>query len=95
MTMAFAAYQVMRLLYGQQASSVLEIGQLGGHTGVVDVTIPASGVGKVTISTHSGSGTFIARSENGAEIGPGEQVVVKGSLGSELVVSRIEAPERG
>jgi membrane protein implicated in regulation of membrane protease activity len=95
MTMAFAAYQVMRLLYGQQASSVVEIGQLNGRTGVVDVAIPAAGVGKVTISTHNGSGTFIARSEGGAEIGPGEQVIVKGSLGSELVVSKLEAPERG
>ena len=93
--MAFVAYQVMRLLYSQQASSVVEIGELNGRTGVVEVGIPASGVGKVTISTHNGSGSFIARGEGGAAIGPGEQVVVKGSLGSELVVSRIATPERG
>lgn len=88
--MAFAAYQVMRMLYAQQASSVLEIGELNGRMGVVDVAIPAAGVGKVTVSTHNGSSSFIARSEGGIAIATGEKVVVTGSLGSELVVSRVE-----
>ncbi|HET9476019.1 MAG TPA: hypothetical protein VFP63_00880 [Dehalococcoidia bacterium] len=87
--MAFAAYQVMRMLYAQQASSVVEIGELNGRMGMVDVAIPPAGVGKVTVSTHNGSSSFIARSEGGIAIAAGEKVVVTGSLGSELVVSRV------
>lgn len=88
--MSFVAYQLMRMLYGQQATSVLEVGGLLGSNGVVDVAIPASGLGRVTVGTHAGSSTFNARSQDGAAIGNGERVVVRGTMGSELVVAKAE-----
>jgi len=89
---AFVAYQAMRMLYGQQSSSLLEVSGLRGRTGVVEVSIPAGGLGRVTVSTHQGSSSFLARGKDGAAISHGEQVVVSGSMGSELVVARAEQP---
>jgi membrane protein implicated in regulation of membrane protease activity len=88
--MGLVAYQVMRQLYAQQATSVVEVGGLLGSGGVVDVAIPQAGLGRVTVSTHTGSSTFLARSQDGAAIAHGERVVVRGTMGNELVVARAE-----
>ena len=85
---AFVAYQLMNALYRQQASSVVEVSNLTGAAGVVDISIPAGGVGRVTVSTNTGTSSFIARSRDGVAIGPGERVVVSGNLGSELIVTK-------
>jgi hypothetical protein len=37
-----------------------------------------------------GRGSFLARSEDGTPISSGESVVVKSTLGSDLVVSRVQ-----
>jgi membrane protein implicated in regulation of membrane protease activity len=85
---AFVAYQLMSALYRQQASSVVEVGNLLGSSGVVDVSIPAGGVGRVTVSTDTGTSSFIARSRDGQTISTGETVIVAGNLGSELIVAK-------
>jgi hypothetical protein len=87
--MGFAAFKFMQALYGQQSSSVVEVGSLVGRTGVIDVAIPPSGPGKVTVSTGSGQSTFIARGEGGVAIPSGETVIVRATLGSDLIVSRV------
>jgi membrane protein implicated in regulation of membrane protease activity len=87
--LAFVAYRFMRALYGQESSSVVEVARLVGSTGVVEVGLPQGGVGRVMLSTGGGGrSSFLARSEDGAPISTGESVVVKSTLGSDLVVSR-------
>jgi membrane protein implicated in regulation of membrane protease activity len=98
LALAFVAFKFMQMLYGQQSSSVVEVSGLVGRVGLVDLAIPAAGLGRVTVSTGSGQSTFIARSEGGAAISQGERVVVKAALGSDLIVapalSPAETPER-
>ena len=89
--MAFVAYRFMKTLYGQEASSVLQVSSLVGRTGVVEVGVPQSGLGRVLMSTVGGRSSFIARSEDGSPIASGESVVVKSTLGTDLVVSRTTA----
>ncbi len=89
--LAFVAYKFMQALYGQQSSSVVEVSGLVGRIGVIDLAIPAAGLGRVTVNTGTGQSTFIARSEGGSPIANGERVVVKATLGSDLIVTR--APE--
>ncbi len=86
--MAFVAYRFMRTLYGQEASSVLEVSSLVGRTGVVEVGVPQSGLGRVLMNTVGGRSSFIARSEDGSPIASGESVVVKSTLGTDLVVAK-------
>ncbi len=87
--LAFVAYRFMRALYGQESSSVLEINSLVGRNGVVEVSLPASGVGRVLLNTAGGGrGSFLARSEDGDPIPTGASIVVRSTLGSDLVVSR-------
>lgn len=88
--MTVIAYQGMKMLYSQQASSMVEVSGLVGKNGVVDVAIPPTGVGKVSVSTTEGYSSFIARSDGDQAIAAGERIIVTGSLGSELVVSRTQ-----
>ena len=87
--MAFVAYRFMRVLYSQESSSVVEVARLVGATGIVEVGMPQGGVGRVMLSTTGGGrSSFLARSEDGSPISTGESVVVRSTLGSDLVVSR-------
>jgi membrane protein implicated in regulation of membrane protease activity len=87
--LAFVAYRFMRALYGQESSSVVQIASLVGSTGVVEVGLPQGGVGRVLLGTAGGGrSSFLARSEDGAPISTGEAVVVRSTLGSDLVVSK-------
>jgi membrane protein implicated in regulation of membrane protease activity len=89
LVLAYVAYKFMRALYGQESSSVVEVRSLVGSTGVVEVGLPPGGVGRVMLSTTGGGrSSFLARSEDGTPISTGESVVVKSTLGSDLVVSR-------
>lgn len=89
--MTVVAYQGMKMLYSQQATSVVQVGGLVGKNAVVDVAIPPVGVGRVTVNTNDGYSSFIARSEGDQAIPAGERVVVTGNLGSELVVSKAQS----
>jgi membrane protein implicated in regulation of membrane protease activity len=90
LAMAFVAYRFMKALYGQEASSVLEVASLVGRAGVVEVGVPQSGLGRVLMNTAGGGrSSFIARSEDGSPIASGESVIVKSTLGGDLVVSRV------
>lgn len=87
---AFVAYQLMGALYRQQASSVVEVSNLLGSSGIVDVAIPPGGVGRVSVYTHTGTSSFLARSRDGLAIAMGERIQVAGNLGSELIVAKSE-----
>ena len=89
LALAFVAYKFMRALYSQESSSVVEVASLVGSTGVVEVGLPQGGVGRVMLGTMGGGrSSFLARSEDGSPISTGESVIVKSTLGSDLVVSR-------
>jgi membrane protein implicated in regulation of membrane protease activity len=90
--LAFVAFKFMQLLYGQQSSSLLEVASLVGQPGIIDLAIPAAGLGRVTVNTGTGQSTFIARSEGGGPIPTGTQVVVRGTLGSDLIVKDAADP---
>jgi membrane protein implicated in regulation of membrane protease activity len=92
LALAFVAYKFMQVLYGQQSNSVTEVGSLVGRTGFVEVAIPQSGLGRVTVGTPGGVNTFIARSDGGSPIPSGERVVIKAVLGTDLVVTRAPEP---
>jgi membrane protein implicated in regulation of membrane protease activity len=89
------AYKVMQTLYSQQSSSVVEVAGLVGRHGVIDLTVPAAGLGRVTLNTGSGQSTFLARSEAGQTIPTGTPVVVKATVGSDLVVATMPDGGRG
>jgi hypothetical protein len=80
----------MSMLYGQQSSSVVEMDSLVGRTGIIDLAIPSAGLGRVTVNTGLGQNTFLARSEGGTAIATGERVIVRGSLGSDLIVAKAQ-----
>jgi membrane protein implicated in regulation of membrane protease activity len=90
--LAAVAYKFMQVLYGQQSNSVTEVGSLVGRTGFVEVSIPQSGLGRVTVGGATGTSTFIARSDGGSPIPSGERVVIKAVLGTDLVVTRAPEP---
>jgi hypothetical protein len=92
--MGAVAYKVMQTLYGQQSSSVVEVAGLVGRRGYIDLTIPASGVGRVTVNTGTGQSTFLARSSAGDVIPTGTAVIIRATIGGDLVVDRLVDGEK-
>ena len=88
--LAFIAYKFMSALYGQQSSSVVEVAALVGRVGIVEVALPQGGLGRIAINTASGRSSFIARSEDGVPIGTGDSVVIKATVGGDLIVARVQ-----
>lgn len=82
------AWKSISVLYGQQASSVVEVSSLVGRRGIVDLGIPIAGMGRITVNTGTGQSTFLARSENSQPIATGEIIIITGVLGSDLIVAR-------
>jgi membrane protein implicated in regulation of membrane protease activity len=87
--LAFVAYKVMSALYGQQSSSVVEVAGLIGRMAMVEVSLPQGGLGRVSIDTASGRSSFIARSEDGVPIGAGDSVIIKSTVGGDLIVAKV------
>lgn len=92
LVLAGVVYQFARMLYGQQASSEVRMAGLVGRTGEVTVSIPAGGVGQITLAYGGERTSQIARSEDGAPIPAGAEVVVRALRGDSLVVARTPAP---
>lgn len=78
-----AMYLVMRLIYGQQASSLVATESLKGQTGTVTAGIEKDAVGEVTVLSRP----YLARSKDGKPIKRGQTVSVVATVGSELIVS--------
>jgi membrane protein implicated in regulation of membrane protease activity len=92
--LAFIAFKFMSALYGQQSSSVVEVASLVGRTGMVEVSLPQGGLGRISVNTASGRSSFIARSEDGVPIGAGDPVIIKATVGGDLIVARVPAAPR-
>ena len=86
--LAFVAYKFMSALYGQQSSSVVEVAGLVGRVALVEVSLPQNGLGRISVNTASGRSSFLARAEDGDAIRAGDSVVVRATVGGELIVAR-------
>ena len=83
--LAAAMYLVLRLIYGQQASSLVATDSLKGQTGTVTAGIEKDAVGEVTVLSRP----YLARSKDGNPIKRGQTVSVVASVGSELIVAEL------
>ncbi len=81
--LALLMYAVMRVIYSQQASSLVATESIKGKTGTVTVAIGKDAVGEVTVTNRQ----YLARSSDGKPIERGRQVSVVDTIGSDLVVS--------
>ena len=88
--LAFIAYKFMSALYSQQSSSVVEVAALVGRVGLVEVSLPPGGLGRIAVNTASGRSSFLARSEDGVAIGAGDSVVIKATVGGDLIVAKVQ-----
>jgi membrane-bound ClpP family serine protease len=79
-------YLVMRLMYGQQSTSLIESSSIVGRTGTVATAIGAHSVGQVVVVIGDQTLTYLARSSGDKEIAKGKMVKVIASSGSDIVV---------
>jgi membrane protein implicated in regulation of membrane protease activity len=86
---ALVGFQFFKLLYGQQASSTINIAELVGQTAEVINAIPAAGVGEVTIIYRGQRKDLLARSQEGS-IPAGSKVKIVEDLGSSVLVVKAE-----
>jgi len=75
----------LRLLYGQQASSEISIGDAVGLTGIVTIDIPAVGTGEVGVTVRGQYMTYFAASR-GISIPRNTSVKIESVAGSYLIV---------
>ncbi|HEX4963171.1 MAG TPA: NfeD family protein [Thermoanaerobaculia bacterium] len=83
-------YGVMRLIYGQQSTSIVTTDTAVGEIGAVTVPIGRNGTGEVAITLRGQHRSFLARSADTNAIPKGRQVRVVHTTGSQLVVREVE-----
>jgi membrane-bound ClpP family serine protease len=79
-------YLIMRLMYGQQSTSLVETSTMVGRTGTVATAIGAHSVGQVIVVVGTQTFTYLARSSGDKEIAKGKIVKVIATSGSDIVV---------
>ena len=89
--MGLLMYGIMRLIYGQQANSIVTTGTAVGEIGTVTTAIGSEGTGEVDLTLRGQNRTFLARSADAKPISRGRRVEVVHTAGSQLVVR--EVPE--
>ena len=90
--LAFAAviYFFARFLYGQQATSHVQVSDLVGRTGEVSVAIPKGGLGQVRCTLGDTVVEKIARSKDNEEIPANALVKVEAIVGETVLVQRAD-----
>lgn len=86
---AAVAFQFIKMLYGQQASSTINIAELVGKTAEVINAIPEDGVGEATIIYKGQRKDLLARSREGS-IPAGSKVRIVEDLGASILVTKVE-----
>jgi membrane protein implicated in regulation of membrane protease activity len=81
-------YLVLAVFYKQQATSLVMTSSAVGCVGKVTTTIEDKGQGEVGIQVDGNYMTYLASSENGAEIPRGQTVRVVRTMGSQLIVEK-------
>jgi membrane-bound ClpP family serine protease len=88
--MGLIMYWVMRLIYGQQSTSVVTTSTAVGEIGTVTITIGRHGTGEVALTLRGQHRSFLASSADTNAIPKGRQVRVVHTTGSQLVVREVE-----
>lgn len=86
-------YFFARLLYSQQASSVISSSDLVGRTGQITVAIPSNGFGQVRCLIGESMVEKIARTREGLEIPYNSLVRIEGVVGDGVIVSLYQSDE--
>jgi membrane-bound ClpP family serine protease len=84
--MGLLMYGIMRLIYGQQATSIVTTESAVGAIGTVTTAIGREGTGEVDLTLRGQNRTFLARSADAKPIARGRRVEVVHTAGSQLVV---------
>ncbi len=85
---AVALYS-LRLLYSQQANSLVTNADIVGAVGQVTTRIPSGGVGEITFVAARQSTTRLARMANGGELPAGRQAKIMAVSGDALLVEPV------
>jgi len=88
--MGLVMYWIMRLIYGQQSTSIVTTSTAIGEVGTVTVSIGRNGTGEVGLTLRGQHRSFLARSASANAIPKGRQVRVVQTTGSQLVVQEID-----
>jgi membrane-bound ClpP family serine protease len=89
--MGLLMYWVMRLIYGQQSTSIVTTNTAVGEIGTVTTAIGRDGTGEVALTLGGQHRSFLARSVDTKAIAKGRQVRVVHTTGSQLVVREVAA----
>jgi membrane-bound ClpP family serine protease len=87
--LATVMYQMMKLIYKQQASSLVETETAIGKQGWVATAIDANALGEVSMTVGGQYQTYLAKSSTGSAIPKGSTVKVVAVVGSQLVVEKV------
>jgi membrane-bound ClpP family serine protease len=87
-----AGWQLLRVLWKQQASSTVTRDDIVGAAGEVKTAIPEGGVGQVSIVARGQRLYPMARSADGKAVEEGALVKVLESAGDCVVVERLQRP---
>ena len=82
-------YFILKLIYSQQASSLVQTFSAIGQTGTVSTSIEKDAVGEVDLSIGGQYVTYLAKSSTGKPIPKSRTVKVVNVVGSELIVQEI------
>jgi len=84
--LSFVMYQMMNLIYKQQASSLVATETTLGKIALVTTAIDANGIGEVSLTIEGQYKTYLAKSARGKAITKGSAVKIVSVIGSQLVV---------
>ncbi|MBN1326041.1 DUF1449 family protein [Candidatus Falkowbacteria bacterium] len=87
--MAVLMYAFVNFLAKQQASANISANDLVGKEVMVIVKIPKNEAGQIQATTHTGTITYLAQSEDGSEILEGNTVKVTKAMGQTVIVTRL------
>jgi len=88
--MGLLMYWIMRIIYGQQSTSIVTTDTAVGEVGTVTVAIGRNGTGEVALTLGGQHRSFLASSADPNGIPKGRRVKVVHTTGSQLVVREVD-----
>jgi len=87
--LSLVMYLMLKLIYQQQASSLVQTSSVIGQQAVVTVPIDADRAGEIELFTGGQHMTYLARAAKGKDIAKGRTVKVVDVAGGELIVDEV------
>jgi membrane protein implicated in regulation of membrane protease activity len=84
--LSLAMYLILKVIYSQQSSSLVQTSSVIGQQAVVTIPIDAHRAGEVELFAGGQHMTYLARTTKGKEIAKGRTVKVLSVAGGELIV---------